>query len=672
LTLFVIVMVLRFERLRSPSPSVQASLANAGLSVDLYAACMTAVMGLFGVVCFSVAAIIMWRRSMDGMAVSVSMLLLFLGSANSPLMQDLADRYPSLATPVNTWLSLLWASLILFLFLFPDGRFVPPWSGILAFGVSLGLPVSSMLTGDNLGHPSTTLVALLILGGLSSGAIAQIYRYFRVADFGQRQQTKCVVVGTVAASTCQVLFATIPAAIPSLDTAHPLYDLVDVTGVTLGYTLIPFSIGVAILRYRLWDIDVLISRALVYGTLTIAVIAIYTFVVGYLGTLFQTTDSLAISLLATGLVAVLFQPLRERVQRGINRLMWGERDDPYAVLSHLGRRLEGTLLPDAMLSTVVDTITSALRIPYAAITLRDDDHFAVAAARGTAVPSELTLPLTHNAETVGQLLVAPRVAGEPFSAADRRLLDDLARQAGIAAQSVRLGIELQRSRERLVLAREEERRRIRNDLHDGLGPVLSGLALRLETARTLVSDNEAADILLADMTARTQAAIGDIRRLVYDLRPPVLDELGLIPALREIGDQASGSPPHGLVLSVEIPERLPPLPAAIEVAIYRIVQEALSNVIRHARASSVRVRLSLAMGGAELDAAGDACRADCPVLTVEVSDDGEGFVAEARHGVGLASMRERAAELGGSLTIESAPMRGTRVTARFSVASSRP
>ena len=217
----------------------------------------------------------------------------------------------------------------------------------------------------------------------------------------------------------------------------------------------------------------------------------------------------------------------------------------------------------------------------------------------------------------------------------------------MAAHAVRLTADLQHSRERLVAACEEERRRLRRDLHDGLGPALAGLTLKIETARNrLVRLDPAADALFADLVARTQAAVADIRRLVYALRPPALDELGLAGALREVAAQYKSS---GLRIVFEAPCSLPALPAAVEVAAYRIGQEALANVVRHAGARSCVLRLEL----------------DQTALCLEVLDDGRGLPAGQRSGVGLASMQERAAELGGSCTVESVPSGGTRVHARL-------
>jgi len=241
----------------------------------------------------------------------------------------------------------------------------------------------------------------------------------------------------------------------------------------LAFTAVPVAAAIAILKYRLYDIDVIVNRTLVYGALTACVVGIYVVVVGYLGVMFRAQGNIAISLLATGVVAVLFAPLRDRLQRIVERLMYGERDDPYRVVSRLGARLGDALDLDSVLPTVARTVREAMKLPYAAVELRDGDARAVAAADGSPTASTERISLSHRGEDIGALLLAPRAGESGFSSADRRLLNDLARQAGAAAYAVRLTKDLQRSREELVASREEERRRLRRDLHDGL-PCLSG------------------------------------------------------------------------------------------------------------------------------------------------------------------------------------------------------
>ena len=257
----------------------------------------------------------------------------------------------------------------------------------------------------------------------------------------------------------------------------------------------------------------------------------------------------------------------------------------------------------------------------------------------------------YQMETIGQLTLGPRQRGETFTPADRRLLEDLARQIGVAAHAVQLTTDLQRSRERLVTTREEERRRLRRDLHDGLGSALTSLMFKLDATDTLLDrDLPAARSLLAETRGQMQASITDIRRLVYDLRPPTLDEWGLVDALREqVAHYALGD----LLVTIEAPNSLPPLSAAVEVAVYRIALEALANVVKHAHATNCSIRLSLAEN----------------TLVVEIEDDGVGRATGTPAGVGMTAMRERAAELGGSCVIEDATPQGTLV--RASIRSGR-
>ena len=246
---------------------------------------------------------------------------------------------------------------------------------------------------------------------------------------------------------------------------------------------------------------------------------------------------------------------------------------------------------------------------------------------------------------VGELRLAPR-PGEQLREADRRLIADLAPQVAAAVHAVGLAHELQTARRRLVELREEERRRIRRDLHDGLGPALAGLTFTLDAVHNLAaSDQERANALLAAATEQTQTMIGDVRRLIYGLRPPALDELGLVESLRGIASRETSLP---ITVIVEAPELLPPLPAAVEVAAYRIVQEALTNVARHARARSCTLQITV--------------RPDAVLL--DVADDGRG-ISQGPPGVGLQTMQERAAELGGSCKIASTAGAGTTVTVRL-------
>ena len=408
-------------------------------------------------------------------------------------------------------------------------------------------------------------------------------------------------------------------------------------------TLIPLSILFSILRYRLWDVDVVLRRTLVYGGLSVLVALSYILLVGVLSMFFQGSN-LWLSVIATGLIAILFQPLRQGLQRAVNRLLYGERDDPATVLARLGQRLEGAVAANTMLPTLVETVAQALKLPYVAVAVRQDGEEAILAAHGQRPAQVEVWPLLYQGETLGRLDAAPRAVGERLTTGDRRLLNDIAHQAGPAVHAMLLTADLQRSRVRLVTAREEERRRLRRDLHDGLGPQLATLAMQIDAARNLLhSDPDAADQLLQGCKRQTQEALADIRRLVYELRPPALDQLGLVSALR---DHAASQGAASLQVSVEAPEPFPPLPAAVEVAAYRIALEALTNVMHHAQAQRCWLRLRVEDG-----------------LQLEIEDDGRGIAPGVRHGVGLTSMLERAAELGGTCTVKAGNGGGTLVRA---------
>lgn len=343
---------------------------------------------------------------------------------------------------------------------------------------------------------------------------------------------------------------------------------------------------------------------------------------------------------------------------------------PGVGLAGLIQRLEDSLDPQGVPATVATVVAEALPALLAAVYLKrlDAEDLVLAAAHrtggdesegwtappGALEPSvrpsrSLVFPLLHQSEVVGQLVVVPLEASPP-SSRDLELLATIARRAGPAAQVVRQAHDLKRARERLVLAREEERRRLRRNLHDTIGPTLAAISLKTSALRNLIErDPNAAQEQLLELRDQIHSVITDIRRVAYDLRPPALDELGIVPAIRERARQFSTG---GLQIVVDAPDQMPALPAAVEVAAYRIVMEAVMNVSRHAHARLCSVHLSV----------NDQVR-------IEVADDGVGLPADHRAGVGMASMRERAAELGGSWTIESVAGGGTRVLAFLPAAS---
>jgi signal transduction histidine kinase len=407
---------------------------------------------------------------------------------------------------------------------------------------------------------------------------------------------------------------------------------------------VPIAVAAAVLRYRLFDVEVFLRRSLVYGVLAGVLALIYLGAAAVLGALFGTPIEIG-PLLAGAIVVVLVLSLRERLRRVVMRLIFGDRDDPYEVVRRLGQRLEATASTDSVLRSVVETLAQVLRLPYVAVELTGLERLA--ARHGQPAGHPLTIPLTHRGEEVGRLVLDTGPVREPFGPDDRRLLDGLARQVGMTAHNLLLTARLQRSLERVVTAREEERRRLRRDIHDGLGPVLASGGMRLELARALLStDPDAAQDVLTEMGNTHQQALVDLRRLVEGLRPPVLDQLGLVGAVRERADRFTGE--RGLVVTVDAAPDLEPLPAAVEVAAYHIVSEALTNVVRHAAARACTVRLWRDGG-----------------LRLEIRDDGSGLPDGYRAGMGLHSIRERATELGGEASAAREAAGGTAIRARL-------
>lgn len=549
------------------TPSDVEALQAYNVSIERYAVFIVVQHIMWAAVWCVVGVVVFWRKSYDPMALLAGLMLVTTGATFTNASQTLLARSAALWLPVTFVTVISQLCFVLFLYLFPDGRFMPRWIRWVAGAACVVYTPAYLLPSSPLGFnhwpPWLGLVVPLVVFG--TALCAQIYRYRRVSGPSARQQTKWVVFGVAAALGGFLIFILLATLVlPSSE--GRLEDFAMNTMISLLLFPLPLSIGVAVLRSRLWNIDPLVNRTLVYSALTASVVAIYVLVVGYFGILLGAQGmggSLPLQLLATGLVAVLFQPLRERIQRIVNRLMYGERDEPYRVLARLGQRLEATLAPPAVLPTIAHTIKDALKLPYAAVELAHGTTNTIAAV-GQPVNDVLRVPLVYQGETVGALLLAPRAPGEPWSAADRHLLADLAHHAGVAVHGVRTMHALQQSRERLVLAREEERRRLRRDLHDDLAPTLAALALTASNVRDLIATKPNEATLLAnELTGAMRTVVGDIRRLVYDLRPPTLDELGLVAAIKERAAQHKQAT-AGWQVVVDAPDQLPPCPLLLK------------------------------------------------------------------------------------------------------------
>jgi signal transduction histidine kinase len=418
----------------------------------------------------------------------------------------------------------------------------------------------------------------------------------------------------------------------------------DVGPYVVGLAMLPLPVTcvLAAARHGLWDVDLVINRSLVYGSLTATVVALYVAVVGLLGGLAGRGTGAPI--LATALVAVLAQPLHLRLQRAVNRLVHGDVRDPYAALARLGEQLEAARDPAAVtaqvLPEVVTAVARVLRTP-AALVLRDGSEVS----SGDVGVQPERVALSYAGELLGELRLGRRAGG--FSRAERRLLDGLSRQAAVAVHGVLLGRDLQHSRELLVSAREEERRRLRRDLHDGVGPALAAAALQVETARDVYASNpEAAGAMLDKAALRLRGAVDDVRTVVHGLRPATLDDLGLPGALVELAARFEAP---GRCVTARVAD-VPGRSAAVDAAAYLVAAEALTNATRHGRPTRIELELCPAYGG----------------LLLAVTDDGGGLAPDAVPGMGLRSMRERAEELAGTLTVGPGwDGRGTRVEVRL-------
>jgi signal transduction histidine kinase len=458
---------------------------------------------------------------------------------------------------------------------------------------------------------------LLIGPGLLLATVILIVRWRRAGGELRRVLRSLAVVTLVLA---------IPSFVFGAGTADSLSTVVVLIVVVAG-----------VLRHRVYGIDLVLNRTLVFVALTATVAAVYGALVGLVSLVGRDVGPVEGLVPAVAAAFTLF-PARLRVQRMVNRFLYGERDEPYAVLSRIGARLEAAGSAGYLLAAVLESLVQALRVPYAAVDLYTSSGTVRHVEHGEAVVDVERFPLVHQGLALGDLVVGRRGGERALAPADRRLLEDVARQIAVAAANVTLTEELIRSRERVINAAEEERRRLRRDLHDGLGPVLTAAATRVDASRNLLRrDAEHADDLLRHVRADLTNALEDLRRVVYALRPPALDQLGLLGALREHVCRA----PIPVVL--HLPDRLPELSPALEVAAYRIVSEAVTNVTRHARASCCTVSISCSRS-----------------LRIEVCDDGPA-TGTWTPGVGLSSMRERTVELGGQWAAGPDPDGGGRV-----------
>jgi signal transduction histidine kinase len=542
--------------------------------------------------------------------------------------------------------------LFMLAFCFPTGRVSSRWAKwtmfaffVVSFCYSF-LPFrQTVLNFQNWPSPISLAFFVLLVFAWISSLIGRLRHEDALVRTQMRAIVPVMVVGGVyyflTTLYREMIYPIIePASLFAVkDTPHYLvFNLVTVLIEDVLILWFGLMIAKAILKQKLLDLELVFNRALLYATLAFSVSAVYIGIVGGLGTLLGSRSNTILAVIATAIIAVIFQPLLQRLQRWANQIVYGKRDDPYQAISRLGSRLENALPTDAVLPTLVETVASSLRLPYVALKLREGQSFSV----GQANQRLHSFPLIAHGEAVGMLEVSPADPNTGFPTSELRLLEDLARRVAVGVQEVRLVKALQESRAALVLTREAERARIRRDLHDGLGPMLVGTTFNLEAAQNVIGhDPEKAGRLISSATDHLQSVIADVRKMIYGLRPQAL-EAGLTGAITQQANQIPG------IQFEAHTHDLPKLPEVLEVAIYRIVSEALNNIAKHAHASHVHFEL----------------KQHEHELRLEVRDDGIGMPANPQAGIGLQSMRERAAELGGTLELERLEP-GTRLHARF-------
>jgi signal transduction histidine kinase len=396
----------------------------------------------------------------------------------------------------------------------------------------------------------------------------------------------------------------------------------------IGFPVLPAAAAVALLRYQLLDIDLVVNRTLVYVGLTAGVLATYLGVIALGRAALRHDPGLAGSLVAAVAVAVAFAPARELLQRRVDLLLYGERRDPVRALTTVNAVLQRTAADE--LTSAVQAVSDSLRLAHALVEV-EGRRIGSAGPAGAPVAE---VPLTYRSETVGRLLAWPRRAQTELDRADFDALAVVAGPLAAAVNAVRLNDQLQQAREELITDRENERDRLRQDLHDGLGPALTGVALKVDAAGNLLATNPSeARRLMAELSDEVRQTIADVRRIAHDLQPPSLDDLGLVGALRhEASKFTSRLDGHPLVVTVDAPGAVPLLAPAVEATAYRIAAEALTNVARHSSAFSVEVRI----------------RSD-DALHLDIVDNGAVNGERWQPGFGLVSMRRRVLDLGGRL-----------------------
>jgi signal transduction histidine kinase len=569
------------------------------------------------------------------------------------------------------WVPLIMLAGVFLVLLFPDGHVPPGWRWFAwSAGVVMALAMAVVLTapGPFEAIPAYTnplgiswieplqLLILLIPLSIVGAAISLVQRYRRSTGT-ERLQLKWLAAAVSVVAVTYLIVEPLSAAVGFGEQASWIGVLQAFALFTFG--LIPIAIGFAVLRYRLYEIDVVINRAVLFGSMAVFITVVYVGVVAGVGALAGSGGSPLVSALAAAIVAIAFQPARRRAQRFADRLVYGKRATPYEVLSAFSERLAGAYGDEDLLPRMARILGEGTAAERADVWLKAGDQLQPVAVWPTdAVPraprpsnrAEGLVPVRHQGEVLGALSIEKR-PGEQISPTEDRLIADLASQAGLVLRNAALIEDLRRSRQRLVAAQDEERRKIERNLHDGAQQQLVALAVQLKLARTLVDrDPERAGQMLDGLQGSATSALEDLRDLARGIYPPLLADKGLAAALDAQARKAA------VPVTVDS-KALGRYPREVESTLYFCALEALNNVAKYAEASAARVHLAQADGH----------------VSFAVTDDGRGFdPAATAYGTGLQGMADRLAALGGTLRVRSSPGDGTTVAGTLPVGPAPP
>jgi signal transduction histidine kinase len=596
----------------------------------------------------------------------------------------------AVALDAPMWVPVVGLPVTFLLLLFPDGHLPSPrWRwfawilGVSLVVVYVDIVLSPGKFGDeveafaNFENPlgieslrpvlEVAIVSLAILPLGVIGSLVALVQRFRRSSGIERLQLRWLVTAATIVAVLYTVALCIGFAGSWATSEQPGWMTALQNIAVFSFGLIPIAIGVSVLRYHLFDIDVVISRALLLGALAVFIAVVYVAVVVGVGALVGSRADPLLSAAAAAIVALAFQPARRRAQRFADRLVYGERAAPYEVLSQFSERLGNVYANEELLPRMTRALAGGTGAVRADAWLRIGDELvpearwphdaeplpAMAAAQGEVgevSASAMREPIRHQGELLGALSIVKR-PGESLTPTEEKLVRDLAGQAGLVMRNVALTEQLRdhieqlrASRERLVNAQDEERRKLERNLHDGAQQQLVALSVKLRLAESLAArDPEKTQTMLADLQLETTQAIEDLRDLARGIYPPLLADKGLVAALEA---QARRSPITTSVSAANVAR----YPQQVEAAVYFCTLEALNNVVKYSGASNAEVRLAESNGD----------------LTFEVSDDGAGFDTDRTgYGTGLRGMADRIEVIGGALEIRSAPGTGTSISGRI-------